>query len=408
MPLSLFAPAPATLRLSPAQPIPSNLDSITDIGQEQSTGNNHHRDAIWQAMQRFYQTGMSPGVSLAIRHRGELIFNRALGYANLETATPLSVNTPVCLFSASKAITATLIHALIEQGKLALNDKVTTYLPDYGIHGKQNTTILDLLAHRAGIPNLDNVNPEVIFQYDAALDRVINAKPRTPPGKRQAYHAITAGYVLAGIAEKVTGKNINTLLDELIRTPLGMNYFRYGVDKTDQPLVAKHYFTGAKSRIFDRLVTHALGANMADAIDLSNDPRFMDTVIPSGNIYATAEETTRFYHMLLNGGRWGEQQIIQPGTISRATRRVSKALVLDGSLMAPVGFSAGFMMGAKRLSLFGTHTEEAFGHLGFLSITTWADPKRQLAVSMLTTGKGLLGPHLPAMFGLFNQINKLK
>ncbi|HBY50321.1 MAG TPA: hypothetical protein DEH09_13765, partial [Alcanivorax sp.] len=48
----------------------------------------------------------------------------------------------------------------------------------------------------------------------------------------------------------------------------------------------------------------------------------------------------------------------------------------------------------------------AFGHLGFISIYCWADPDRDLAGALLTTGKGLIGPHIPALLNLQYTINR--
>jgi CubicO group peptidase (beta-lactamase class C family) len=388
--------------------MPASLSSIADVGTESDVIRPEQKRAIWRAMKHFYRAGMNPAISLAIRHRGELVFNRALGYANVETGSRLSVTAPVCLFSASKAVTATLIHSLVEDGLLQLDSRVAEYLPEFGCNGKESTTLLDLLAHRAGIPRIPDASPELMFDKGEGTRRLCAAKPETPVGTRQAYHAITAGYILGEVAERVTGKTLNELLDKKLRRPLGMTYFRYGLEPDDRALVPQHYLTGLRSRLLDSYFERAVGAKLKDAIDVSNDPRFMETVVPAGNLYATAEETTRFYQMLLDGGRWHNKQLLQEDTLHRALCPVSAPFVIDGSLLLPIRFSAGFMLGARVVSLFGPGTEKAFGHLGFVSVTTWADPARQLSVALLTTGKGLIGPQLPAMLQLFGRINRLR
>lgn len=407
MPVSVKRAIPQRLWLNPPRPMPMSLQPLADIGSESDAIGCARRDAIWRSMKQFYRAGMNPGMSLAIRHRGELVFNRALGYADMDTGRLLKVDDPVCLFSASKAVTATLVHLLVDDGSLKLSDKVADYVPEFAVNGKQDISILDLLAHRAGIPRIKDASAELLFDTDEAIRRLLAATPESSAGKRQAYHAVTGGFVLGELIERVTGKPLNQVLDERLRQPLGMRYFHYGIHGAEQHKVPRHYLTGYNPAPIDAFIKHAVGAKLGEAVDVSNDARFMDAVVPAGNLYATAEETTRFYQLLLDGGNWQGQQLLGRDTIHQATRPVSRFMELDASLLLPVRFSAGFMLGARVLSLFGTNTQRAFGHLGFVSITTWADPARQLSVALMTTGKGIIGPSLPLMFKLFNDINKL-
>lgn len=407
MSVSLARALPQRLWLSPPRPMPASLSQIADTGTESDAIDAAQRDKIWRAMKHFYRSGMNPAMSLAIRHRGELVFNRALGYADVHSEQLLQVDDPVCLFSASKAVTAVLVHSLVDEGKLKLNDKVADFIPEYAVNGKDKTTVLDLLAHRAGVPRIPEAGPELLFDRAEGVRQLLAAKPQTASGSRQAYHAVTGGFVLGELIERITGKTLNEVLDAKLRQALGTHYFHYGIHGADQQRVPHHYITGLTPSLVDTYVNHAVGAELNAVVDVSNDTRFMESIVPAGNLYATAEEVTRFYQMLLDDGNWQGQQLLQPGTVGHATRPVSAPFVVDGSLLLPIRFSAGFMLGAKRISPFGSRTQGAFGHLGFVSITTWADPARQLSVALLTTGKGIVGPQLPSMFKLFNQINAL-
>jgi CubicO group peptidase (beta-lactamase class C family) len=60
-------------------------------------------------------------------------------------------------------------------------------------------------------------------------------------------------------------------------------------------------------------------------------------------------------------------------------------------------YSMGMMLGSKPVGLFGPFTKRAFGHLGFTSIFCWADPDRDTSIALLTSGKALVGSHLPAL-----------
>lgn len=398
---------PRRLLTEPMLELPRQLSDIEVIGEETSTAaaglSDSARDAIWRATRTLYRTGMSPAISLALRRQGELFMNRAIGYASLSPQSTISVDTPVCLFSASKAVTAMLIHHLAERGEIELDKPVGYYVPEYATEGKHRTTIMHVLTHRAGVPRLhEDVDAEALFDIEQVQALMRRAKPEKP-GRQQAYHAITGGFVLGDIIERVTGESINTLLDDVIRKPMGMTHFSYGLDPAAVP--AENVTTGLKLAAVDSFLKHAVGGPLQQVVDVSNDPRFRQVAIPAGNIYATAEEACRFFQMLLNGGEYNGRQIFQRRTVEQAVRPV-KAARFDRTLLLPLQFSAGFMLGQRNLSLYGPGTPRAFGHLGFISIYCWADPQRDLAGALLTTGKGLVGPHLPALVRLQMTINR--
>src|SRR5205823_7554561 len=66
-------------------------------------------------------------------------------------ATP---DTPFCIFSASKAITAMVVHLLDQRGLIHIDDRVCEYIPEFAKHGKDAITIAHVLSHRAGVPNI--------------------------------------------------------------------------------------------------------------------------------------------------------------------------------------------------------------------------------------------------------------
>lgn len=402
--MSLFA-MPRRIRTHHGLPLPKPLSEVSDRGREAMPAkgglNQGNIDRIWRSMKGFYATGMSPGLAVTLRRQGETVFDRTLGYAHLAEQTPLTVDTPVCLFSASKAVTAMLIHHLAEQGLLDLDQRVSHYLPDYACNGKQNTTINHLLTHRAGIPRIrETVSPEAMFDPDYLTQLLIRAEPDKPG--RQAYHALTAGFILGALVEKVTGASLNDLLDKVIREPMGMTYFRFGIEGATP---ATNYATGIKNRAVDAFLTYAVGGPLDEAVRVSNDPRFRRVVLPAGNIFGTAEEASRFFQMLLDGGRWHGKQIFHPDTVKRAIAPAGPWR-LDHTLMMPMRYSPGFMLGARTMGLYGMNTPQAFGHLGFISIYCWADPQRQLSGALLTTGKGIFGPHLPSLLRLQHVINR--
>lgn len=394
-------------------PLPDNLEGIRGADEVSLTGAEHdHRDRVWRDLQDLYRSGMFPGVSFCLRHQGRVILDRSLGHASgryphhgAPAPPALTPDTPICLFSASKAITAMLIHHLVELGEISLNDRVTRFFPNYGRHGKQRTTLAHLLTHRAGIPRIEeDVEPETLFEPGRIMELLCRAQPRGL-GRRQSYHALTGGFILGEVVERVTGEALNTVLDRVIRRPLGMEHFRFGLEGPD---AAENVVTGLKNAgLLDRYMRHAVGTGLEEVVQLSNDPRFRDVVIPAGNLYATAEEAGRFYQMLLNGGEWQGQQVFRPETVQRAIAPVNRRPRLDHTLLFPLRYSHGFMLGERFFSLYGPGTPQAFGHLGFITIITWADPQRALSGALLTTGKAVLGTHLPGLVKFQYDINRL-
>ena len=369
---------------------------------------------IWESVRKLYKARLHPAIALCVRRRGHVVLDRAIGYAKgggpddakgapKVLATP---DTPFNTFSASKAVAAMLIHLLDQRRLLHLDDPVCEYIPEFAAHGKAWITIRHVLSHRAGIPNIppDVMDLDLLEQPEEIVRILCERKPSWRPGKQLAYHAVSGGFVLGEIVKRVTGHDIRELLDTEIRKPLGFRWMNFGVDSKDVHSVADNYFTGwpllpPASILFRR----TLGVPFEKVAEMGNDPRYLTGVIPSANLVCTPSEMTRFYQLLLNRGELDGVQIFDPRTVRRAVAEQSY-LELDMSLGLPVRYGMGFMLGGKRLSFFGADTRFAFGHLGFINVMSWADPEREVAVSLMTTGKPFLYPELYRFLDIPRQI----
>jgi CubicO group peptidase (beta-lactamase class C family) len=400
--------------------VPSALESVTSVRREQEVSPREVGVApagvarIWAAVERLYRSGIHPAMQLCVRRRGQVLIDRAIGHASgngpedpPDTAKVLATpDTPFNIFSASKAITAMVVHLLDQRNLIRLDDPVCEYIPEFGVHKKQWITIRHVLTHRAGIPDLppDAMNLDYLDDRERIVRLLCDAKPTSRAGRQLAYHAISGGFVLGEVAQRVTGKDIRTLLTEEIRRPLGFRWLNYGVQRRDVGRVALNYFTGPPLvPPFSTVLNRALGVPFRDAVRLSNDPRFLTGVIPSGNVIATANELSRFYQLLLNGGELDGVRIFEPQTVRRATLEQSY-LEMDFTLALPFRYGMGFMLGGEWLSLYGPHTLHAFGHLGFTNIVAWADPDRQVAAALMTSGKPLLYPEIYHAWDIMRQI----
>ena len=136
----------------------------------------------------FIKTGNYPLITCCLRRQGKSLLNRSIGYAQGNSPAGLQENaliatpdTPVCLFSASKMITAMLIHLLDEKGEINLLDPVSYYIPEYGL---------------------------VFFniQQLKRLARLVSAEIKL---RRYAVFRIFRGVVLAGICKAVVRAAFN-------------------------------------------------------------------------------------------------------------------------------------------------------------------------------------------------------
>jgi CubicO group peptidase (beta-lactamase class C family) len=109
--------------------------------------------------------------------------------------------------------------------------------------------------------------------------------------------------------------------------------------------------------------------------------------------------------MLLNHGEFEGKRLFDRETVEQALRPAS-GTVFDGTLFTPMRYSEGFMLGNRRGSLYLPYCEEAFGHWGFASMVSWADPSRAIAGAMLNAGKAFLGPYALPNFRLYILIKK--
>jgi CubicO group peptidase (beta-lactamase class C family) len=386
--------------------VPRDTDEVLDVGPEDPGGADVPAEdvlRVWAAVEALYRTGVHPALQLCVRRRGVVVLNRAIGHArgngpdDPPDAPKLSASaeTPFDLFSASKAVTAMVIHKLDEKRVLHLEDRVCDFIPEFAKHGKNRITVRHLLAHKAGIPNLppEAMDLDLLGQPEKVVEILCDARLRSRPGRLLAYHAVSGGFVLAEVVRRVTGDDIRSVLEREIVGPLGYRWMRYGVKPEDLPLVARDEVTGPPVPWpASTILKGALGGELAHVIDLSNDPRFLTGIVPSANIVSTAYELGAFYQCLLDEGEQQGVRVFEPSTIRHATGEAAW-WELDLTLGLPLRYGLGFMLGSSGVSLFGRDNETAFGHIGFTNIFSWADPERALSVALCANGKPVVSLH---------------
>lgn len=395
MNMDAFVPDPR-VRVFPAEEV-TRIDRASEVTPGEVGLRTEDVDAIWDAVLRHYATGLQPAIALCLRYRGRTLLHRSVGHlrGNLPpgqgNAGALVQAEPGSLFniySSTKAITAMAIHLLDQRRLIHLDDPIADYIPDFARHGKEDVTIRQLLTHRAGIPALPGERFELsmLERPQQVIELLCDARPLSVPGRRLAYHALTGGFLLGEILERVTGRSLRRFLEEEISAPWKLGTFNYGVPPERVGEVAQNALVGPQLPPVSWMFKRSIGVDPETAVAYANDPIFLTSVVPSGNLITTADGACRFFEGLLRGGTLDGVQLFEPRTVRRALAEQS-FLEMDSSLGLPVRYSMGFMLGGDVFSIYGHHTPRAFGHVGFSNVIIWADPDRELSVAYLNTGK---------------------
>ncbi len=408
-------------RFAPSCRIPSDLTGLISVSEHEMPAraagvSPQAVESVWERVEALYRTGAYPALQTCIRFDGQVLLERAIGHASgngphdaQEAPKRLAtVDTRFNLFSAAKAITAMVIHKLDEKGALHLEDRVCDFIPEFGCHGKDRITIRHILAHRAGIPNLPPgaIDLDLLRTPERVIELFCDARPRTRPGRLLAYHAVSGGFLLAEIVQRATGASIREVFEKEIALPLGLHKTSYGVHPDDVGEVAVNAATGPPvPPPVSWILRGALGVGVREAVELSNDPRFLTGIIAAANVVTTAGELARFYDCLLGEGQLGDVRVFDPRTVRHATAEQSY-WEIDLTLGLPIRYGLGFMLGSEGPSLFGWNNPRAFGHFGFTNVLSWADPQRRLSVALLSSGKPILGPHLLRLVQLMTEVGR--
>ncbi len=161
--------------------------------------------------------------SVLVAEKGEIVFARGYGIADVSQNTPNTPETKFLIGSVTKQFTAVLIMQLVEKSKLALDDRISKFLPYLPPEIGDKITVEMLLGHSSGL-----VFPEGIEGYyhltdvDSYIKQAVNVGLRFEPGEGYGYSNV--GYAILGrIIENVTGQSYEQVLQQQILTPLGMS-----------------------------------------------------------------------------------------------------------------------------------------------------------------------------------------
>ena len=239
-----------------------------------------------------------PGAALAIVLGEKTVFAKGYGQRDLEARLPLTAATVYPIASTSKAINATLIGMLVDEGRLAWDAPVQTYLPSFRLGDtvlSTQVTLRDLIVMRTGLPRHDWLwlqNPISRAQIARCLQHLELAAPFRTRFQYNNLTVCTAGH----IAEIVTGKSWEALVQERLLDPLGMKNTFFALPQRED--VTRSYLENAHR-------------------ELVLAPRLLSEVAaPSGGaMHSTIEDMARWMAFNLAGGRQDGRALVQARTL---------------------------------------------------------------------------------------------
>lgn len=195
----------------------------------------------------------SPGSVLLVARPGEALWIGSVGKSNLAHQTPMLTHSQFRTGSVTKMLTAVVVLKLMEQDQLSLEDKLAEHLPFVkgNIPEADKITIRHLLAHLSGIIDPPNEslryqseiinNPSAMYAStveDLLADYVYGKELHFAPGTGYSY-SNTNYWLLGMIAERITGRSLQQLMEEMIFDPLQMSHSY--LDARDDSQVARGY-----------------------------------------------------------------------------------------------------------------------------------------------------------------------
>jgi len=168
-----------------------------------------------------------PSMSITVVQGEDAIYTKCFGYKDLENQLPPDENTVYAIASLTKAMAATCVGILVDEGKLSWDVPVINYLPEFRMYDEfatKNITLRDMLSHNTGLPRHDATwyNKEGSDTTKNLVERIRYLKPNKSSRSLYEYNNLmfaTAGYVI----ERVTGTPWDKFIGERLFSPLGMS-----------------------------------------------------------------------------------------------------------------------------------------------------------------------------------------
>jgi CubicO group peptidase (beta-lactamase class C family) len=255
-------------------------------------------DSVDTFVREFIRRHNVPAAAISVVHHGRVVKAAGYGLANLELNVPATEHSVFEIGSISKQVSAEAVMMLVEEGKLALDDPLSKYLPGLP-HEWSGIRLRHLLTHTSGLPDWE---ADTAFSYrreytTAEFVAFVARHPLDfPPGSRFAY-TNSAFPLLGKVVEKVSGVPYERFVTERVFKPAGMLETRI----RHQPAVVPN---------------HAAGYVDHDGVLENGEPLRPAILAPNGGVLSTAVDMARWNIALTNG------VLVKPTTMALMTTPV--------------------------------------------------------------------------------------
>ena len=168
------------------------------------------------------------GAACAVYHRGEKVVDLWGGYRDLSSERPWEEDTLVLMYSTTKGVAAMSFAVANSRGLLDYDEKVSTYWPEFGQHGKEDITVRQLLAHQAGLCVVDEtLDLEALSDLDALAELLARQRPAWDVGSKHGYHHFCLGLYQNELMRRIDPQHrtVGNFLREEISEPLGVEFY---------------------------------------------------------------------------------------------------------------------------------------------------------------------------------------
>ena len=341
---------------------------------------------VERAFNEAVEKGVIPGATVVVRRGADVAFEGAFGFRSIEpTRSPAKIDTVYDLSSLTKAIATTVaVMILARDGKFRLDDRVTRFFPNFGVHGKSAITFRHLLAHCSGLPAWrpfyqriaeiekgGRVNFMASFgAKEFAYEEIHREKLEAPPATKAIYSDL--GFIALGeMIEKLALVALNRFCREKIFRPLGLR----ATDYIDISLVRSRRLEPVADMFAPTEVCPSRKRLLVGEVDDEN-AFAMGGVAGHAGLFAPVREVDRIARELI---------ACYAGRSDFVPQKIVREFWTRDTTVADSTWALGWDTPSVERSSAGHRlSRNAVGHLGFTGTSLWIEPESEIAISMLT------------------------
>jgi len=313
-------------------------------------------------MRRAVRDSVFPGASLAVVQHGKTVFHRSYGHFTYDPkSVPADTSTIYDAASLTKAVvTTSIVMQLAERDSLDIHAPVSRYRPEFASNGKGRITIEQLMRHQSGL-RAHTYFAESCTTPDDLFRAIDHDSLAYAPCTKTVYSDLNF-MLLGNIVETLTGKSLASNFRARFSAPLGMRSTMF----TPEPCYRNRIAPTGEDGIW----------KLDRPRPLVNDQNaaLVGGVSGHAGLFTTTGDLDRLVRMLMNGGELDGRRYIKASTIRTFLKKGDAPRALGWDLVTPGGGSSA----GERFSA------SSWGHLGFTGTSIWVDPKRELAVILLS------------------------